>query len=89
MSKYELETTMQELKELKIMREELDTELAALEDKIKAHMGEAEEVTAGAHKATWKTVTSNRFDSTAFKKDRPDLAALYTKNVTVRRFSVN
>lgn len=89
MSKYELEAAMQELKELKLMREELDTELVALEDKIKAYMGEAEEVTAGAYKATWKTVTSSRFDSTLFKKEKPELAAMYTKTVTVRRFSVN
>ena len=44
---------------------------------------------AGAdYKITWKTVTSSRFDSTAFKKAMPELAERFTKSSTSRRFTV-
>ena len=89
MSIKEIEAKAKELQELKRMREELDAEIATLEDAIKASMGEAEQITAGAFKITWKAVTSSRFDSSAFKKAMPELAAQYTKTTTIRRFSIN
>ena len=89
MSINEIKAKAAELKELKALREELDAEIAAIEDEIKATMGEQEQITAGAFKITWKAVTSSRFDSTAFKKANPELAAQYTKTTTIRRFSIN
>ena len=63
-----LENKVKELQELKRLREELDAELTALEDEIKASMGEAEQITAGAFKITWKSVTSSRLDTAALKR---------------------
>lgn len=37
-------------------------------------------------KVTWKPVTSNRLDSTALKKELPDIDARFMKLSTVRRF---
>ena len=37
-------------------------------------------------KVTWKAVTSNRLDSTALKKELPDIAARFMKKTTARRF---
>ena len=37
-------------------------------------------------KVTWKPVTSNRLDSTALKKELPDIAARFMKQTTARRF---
>lgn len=88
MSIKEIEAKAKELQELKRMREELDAEIAMLEDAIKASMGDAEQITAGAFKITWKRITSSRFDSSAFKKANPDLAAQFIKTSTVRRFSI-
>lgn len=88
MSNNGLKAKAAELKELKAMQEELAAEIATIEDEIKAHMGEAEQITAGPFKILWKTVTSSRFDSTRFKKDHAELAAAYTKTTTARRFSV-
>lgn len=88
MSHNEIVATVTELQELKRMREELDAEMDTLTDKIKAHMGETVELTAGAFKITWKPVTSSRFDSTAFKKDFPDVAAEYTRQTVARRFVI-
>jgi len=88
MSIKEIENRVKELQELKRMREELDAEIATLEDAIKASMGDREQITAGAFKITWKAITSSRFDSSAFKKANPDLAAQFIKTSTVKRFSI-
>ena len=45
-------------------------------------------LTGADYKITWKTVTSSRFDSTAFKKAMPELAERFTKSTTSRRFIV-
>lgn len=88
MSIKEIEAKAKELQELKRMREELDAEIATLEDAIKASMGDQEQMVAGAFRITWKSITSSRFDSTRFKKDHADLAAQYIKTSTVKRFSI-
>ena len=89
MSNPTLESTIHEILDLKRMREELDAAITALEDSIKAIMGEEEHLTAGAYKVSWKTFTSSRVDTTALKKALPDVAAQFTKQTTVRRFSIN
>ena len=89
MSNPTLESTIHEILDLKRMREELDATSTALEDSIKAVMGDEELLTAGAYKVSWKTFTSSRVDTTALKKAMPDLAAQFTKQTTARRFSIN
>ena len=89
MSNPTLESTIHEILDLKRMREELDAEITALEDSVKVAMGEEELLTAGAYKVSWKTFTSSRIDTTALKKELPDIAAHYTKQTTARRFSIN
>lgn len=84
-----LEKKVMELQELKRLREELDAEMTALEDEIKADMGDREQITAGAFKITWKAVASSRLDTTALKKALPDVAARFMKQTTVRRFAIN
>ena len=89
MSTPTLENTIHEILELKRMREELDAEITSLEDNIKAVMGDEEHLTAGAYKVSWKTFTSSRIDTTALKKELPDIAAHFTRQTTARRFSIN
>ncbi len=88
MSMKEIESKAKELQELKRLREELDAEITAAEDAIKAAMGEQEQMMAGAFKITWKAVTSSRLDSTALKKELPEIAARFMKQTTTRRFVV-
>ena len=89
MSNPTLESTIHEILDLKRMREELDAAITALEDSVKAVMGDEELLTAGAYKVSWKTFTSSRVDTTALKKALPEVAAAYTKTTTARRFSIN
>lgn len=88
MSIQEMETRARELRELTRMKEELEAETTSLQDGIKAAMGNKEQVIAGEYRITWKTVTSSRVDTTALRAAAPDIAALYTKTTTTRRFQV-
>ena len=88
MSTNEIQTKARELKELKLMQEELAAEIRAIEDALKAAMGEQEELVCGEYKLTYQTVSTSRFDSTRFKKEHAELAAAYTKVSSYRRFSV-
>ena len=88
MSTNEIQSKARELKELKLMQEELAAEISAIEDALKAAMGEQEELVCGEYKLTYQTVTSSRFDSTRFKKEHAALADAYTRTTTYRRFSV-
>ena len=89
MSIKEMESRVQELQELKRMREELDAEIEAAQDAIKAAMGDQEAVTAGAYRITWKPVESARIDTKALKAALPDIAARFTVTSMTRRFCVN
>ena len=79
---------VQELMELRRMSEELQTEIDALQEAVKDFMGSEESMIAGAFKVSYKSVTSSRLDSTALKRELPDVAARYTKQTTTRRFTV-
>ena len=88
MSQLEIVSTVTELQELRRMQEELEAAIETAQDKIKAVMGDSEELTAGAFRITWKAVTSARLDTTALKKALPDIAERFTKTTTTRRFQV-
>lgn len=88
MSITEITAKVTEYQELKRMLEEIEAEMSALQDEIKAHMGDSELLMAGPYKVTYKTITSSRVDTTALKKALPDIAAQYTKTTTTRRFTV-
>lgn len=90
MSINEMTAKVRELKELKTMAEELAAEISSIEDSIKAEMTSqgVEEMTVDVFKVRYKTVKSNRFDSTAFKATHSDLYNQYLKQTTTRRFTV-
>ena len=88
MSSNTMESKVRELVELKKMAQELDDEITAIEDEIKQVMGDEEILLAGQYKVLWQTITSQRFDTSAFKKQNPTLAKDYIKTTTSRRFSV-
>jgi len=88
MSIHELESTIRELQELRRMKEELENDISNLEDIIKSEMGEREQMTAGAYRIDWKTVVTNRIDTAELKKALPEIADLFMKQTTTRRFCV-
>ena len=49
---------------------------------------ETDTITAGPYKVSWKAITSTRIDTTALRKDLPEIWQEYGKTSTTRRFSV-
>ena len=88
MSNNELVAKIRELRELEALIAEAKAEAAAIEDEIKAAMGDSEELRAGEYKVTWKHVTSNRLDTAALKKALPDVVSRFSKESVTRRFCV-
>lgn len=88
MSINEMEAKARELRQLQALIDEAQAEAEALKDAIKAAMGNSESIQAGEYKITWKPVKSSRIDTAALKKALPDVAERFTKETTIRRFTV-
>ena len=90
MSINELDMKVKELRELRRMAEELQAEIDAAQDAIKAHMdSQGVDTLAGTDwKVTWKPVTSSRLDTAALRAALPEVAERFTRNSTTRRFCV-
>lgn len=80
---------MAELAQYIRMQEEAAAMVESLKDQLKAQMqaAEVDTLTGDEHKATYKAVTSSRVDTSALKRDLPEIAAQYTKTTTARRFT--
>lgn len=84
----EISTKVKELRELKRMAEELNKEIETIQNCIKNAMDEVntDELQGFDWRITYKSVTSSRIDTAALKKAAPDVANLYTRTSTTRRF---
>ena len=80
---------MQELAQYTRMAEEIAATVDSLKDILKKHMVEngLDVLTGSEHKATYKTVTSSRIDTSALKKALPEVAERYTKTSETKRFT--
>lgn len=88
MSIQELIGKVRELKELKLMADELGQEITAIENVIKAHMEENEEITSRGYKVFYKSVKSIRLDTKSLKSELPDIAERNTVASEYWRFIV-
>ena len=72
------------------MRDELDAIIDALTDDVKAEMKlrDAEELTAGPFRVTWRPVPRVTLDSKALKASAPDVWKLYARESITRPFTV-
>lgn len=78
-------TAYAELRELKAQEKELKAQIAAKEDLLKIKIGNYSTMQANGNTLfTWKTQSSSRFDSSAFKNAHPDLYQQYTKTSETR-----
>lgn len=88
MTQNELQAACREYRELARMQEDIKAELDAIKETITQAMGEADTLTAGEYKISYKLVTSSRLDTVAIKREAPELAARYTKRTQSRRFVI-
>lgn len=83
-------TIFSEIAQYRVIIAEAQAELDRLEAEVKDHMtaNNLTELLGNEHKATYKAVISNRFDSKAFKADGyEDLYKAYQKPSTSMRFT--
>ena len=81
---------VEELQEWQTILDEAESMVESLKDFIKQEMVErgVEEMEAGTHICRFTTVLSNRFDTTAFKKEYAEVYKAFTKQTTSRRFTI-
>ena len=91
MATNEIITKLNELADLRKMAEDLNAEIEAIQDEIKAHMAAAQTDTlaAGAFRIVWKSVTSTRIDTAALRRELPEVWQEYGKTTTTKRFTVS
>ena len=87
----DMKAIIREIKEYQDMQAQLKAEIEKLKAEAIEYLTENEldEYTADEGKITYREVISNRFDSTAFKKDFADVYAEYTKKTSSMRFTCN
>lgn len=85
----DINATMAELAEYIRLGEEVAANIEALKDQLKAYMQATgtDTISGAEHKAAYKSVTSNRLDTAALKRDLPDVAQQYTRATETRRFT--
>ena len=81
-------TKVEELMDLRKLAEELQNQMDAITDKIKAYMGDEETMMAGSWKVTYKETVSRRMDTKALKNLLGDALEGYYKTIVTRPFKV-
>ena len=79
---------VEELMNLRKAAEELQNQMDAITDEIKAYMGDEETMMAGSWKVTWKETVSRRMDTKALKNLLGDALEEYYKTIVTRPFKV-
>ena len=91
MSINNLESKIEELKELENFMAEINEQAEAIRDTIKEEMKlrDTEDLECGKYIVRWTSVLSTRFDTKRFKEKFGDeLYKAYTKEVASRRFQI-
>lgn len=85
----QMDSLAMEYKSLQSQIDALTARLEAVKENIKNTMGNVEDYRTETFHFIYKTVISNRFDSTAFKHDNPVIAAQYMRASESRPLKIN
>ena len=90
MANNEIIAKIEALREWEEILSEAQAEAEAIRDSLKEEMleQETEELVAGTYIIRWTSVLTNRFDTTAFKKEHNDLYKEFIKQISSKRFSI-
>ena len=90
METQELAFRLELICKLKEVRAEIDEQITALEDSVKAELDKqgVTSMKVGEREVKYTRFFMSRFDSKAFKADHEDLYVEYTKTVPSARFTV-
>ena len=89
MTQNEMAKMLTEYKKLKQRQNTIDESIKAIENAIKAEMGDTEAAVVGGVKISYKKIIANRFDTTAFKAENAALYERYLKQSEQRRFAIS
>ena len=83
--------TITKYKELQNFIKQLEDEADTLKQAIIEEMNarQVDTINTDLLRATYKAVTSSRVDTTALKKELPEVAERFTKSTTSKRFTVS
>lgn len=87
----EITKIIKEIKEYQALQVQLKDEIEQLKAEAIEYLdtNELDEFMCDEGKVTYREVISNRFDSTAFKKDFADVYSEYTRKTSSMRFTCN
>ena len=90
MTDRQMNNRVAKLQDLENQYKELEKSIELLKDELKAALAEnGEEVhDTGSYLIKYQSIVSNKLDSTALKKDLPDVYSKYTKESSYKRFTV-
>ena len=90
MNEQELARKLHEIQSLKRMAEEVAAEIESLSDEIKSVMvaENKTEMIVDCFKVRYTSVTTNRIDTAAIKRECPEDAERYTKVSESKRFTI-
>lgn len=85
---YDVDKVAKQIREYKIMRDELNKLIEQLQDEAKQQMTVqgVDELTGQESRISWHAVQYSALDAKALRRDFPDLVDKYTRKTTVRRF---
>ena len=91
MATYEMEAKLALIRKLRNERAELEDQIAALEDSVKAEIDSqgVSSMTVGTYSVKYTRFFRNYFDKDAFKAKHEDLYDEYTRPVPASRFTVS
>ena len=91
MSTQELDSKIAALRELQTSIEQMEAEVEAIKDTIKAEMVSrgADILIGNGWRASWRVIESTRLDIKALKSAAPEIVARYTVTTRTSRFCVN
>ena len=86
----EADEIIKEYLEIKKLEDELKQHKSLIENKLKSILGENESgQSAAGFSVHWKTVNSNKLDTTKLKAEHPEIIDAYSIQSTFRRFSIS
>ena len=88
MTERQITNRIKKLQELEAQRDALQEQIDAIKGEIQGEMLDTEILTVGDFIIRWATVISNRLNTTAIKKELPDIYNKYITQSTSRRFTI-
>ena len=90
MSKNDIITKIEAIRELEELIAEAQQEADALRNEIKQQMldTDTEEMECGQYMVRYQTIVRNNFNSSEFKKLMPDVYKSFIRQTTSKRFSI-